>query len=492
MAKLILNKKTINLGAHTIIKFNLNISKENKLLLIASSVYLIIGAIILNNFNGTGDSGDSVMHYLFAKYAPQHTKLYFDHWAKPVYVLLASPFAQFGFTGVKLFNLIVSTFTIVFTIKIAKELNLKNSWLLFFLIVFAPYSFIITFSGLTEPLFALFISLGTYFSLINKHIVACTIISFLPFVRSEGLIIEGVFGVYYLLNRNFKCLPFLALGHLFYSITGYFVYDDFLWVFKKIPYANLGSPYGSGTLTHFIEQLLYIVGVPIYVLFWIGAIIIMYNTIRNKISKSIFILVFLSCTTFILAHTLFWYFGVFNSMGLKRVLVGIIPLIALISLIGYNFIVEDLCKKTASLKLFMKYGLMLYIVIFIFTPNPAALNFQKELNLDDAQMNTISFVQKLKSSLSSNCVLAYNHPYLSEVLNIDHFRNDQRAKLSVEYKNYLKPGDLIIWENVLSGNEQADIKEVLEKDINLEQILTYNCLVKQKEAMFSVYRVLKP
>lgn len=483
----------INLVTTTLIfKFRLNISDENKLLLFVSFLYLSVGTLVINSFNGTGDSGDSIMHYLFAKYAPNHIKLYFDHWAKPVYVLLASPFAQFGFSGIKLFNLIVSNFAIVFTYKIAKELNLKNSWLIFFLIVFSPYSFIITFSGLTEPLFALFLSSGIYFSLKNRHIAACIIVSFMPFVRSEGLIIVGVFGLYYLLHRNLKYLPILFVGHIFYSITGYFVYDEFLWIFKKIPYSNLGSPYGSGTLTHFIEQLLYIVGVPIYILFWLGVIILIYNTIKNSISKNFIVLIFLNCFGFILAHTLFWYFGIFNSMGLKRVMVGIMPLIAIVSLVGYNFIVETLCNKISSLKLFMKFGLLLYILIFIFTPNPAALNFQKELNLDNAQLNTISFAQKFNSTVNFKPTLVYNHPYLSEVLKIDHFRSDLRLKLSKEYKNYLKPGDIIIWEDVLTGDDQTEIKGLLENDSALKQILTYKCLVKQKEAMFSVYEVLNP
>ena len=52
-------------------------------------VYVVAAAFTIFYFNGTGDSGDSPMHYLFAKYAPKHPELYFDHWAKPLFVLLA-------------------------------------------------------------------------------------------------------------------------------------------------------------------------------------------------------------------------------------------------------------------------------------------------------------------------------------------------------------------------------------------------------------------
>lgn len=76
-------------------------------------VYTIIAAFTLYYFNGTGDSGDSIHHYLFAKYAPIHPSLFFNHWAKPLYVLIFSPFAQFGFIGVKILNTFISL-TIIF------------------------------------------------------------------------------------------------------------------------------------------------------------------------------------------------------------------------------------------------------------------------------------------------------------------------------------------------------------------------------------------
>jgi hypothetical protein len=46
--------------------------------------------------NGTGDEGDSISHYLFAKTAWTYKQHFFDHWAKPVYVLIAFPFATTG------------------------------------------------------------------------------------------------------------------------------------------------------------------------------------------------------------------------------------------------------------------------------------------------------------------------------------------------------------------------------------------------------------
>src|SRR5581483_8975314 len=99
-------------------------------------IYLFIGIVALFLitlalvFNGTGDSGDSVLHYLYARYSFTNTANFFNSWAKPLYVLLGAPFAQLGFTGIKIFNIINTIVSMVCTYLIAKRLQLDNSWLI--------------------------------------------------------------------------------------------------------------------------------------------------------------------------------------------------------------------------------------------------------------------------------------------------------------------------------------------------------------------------
>lgn len=256
---------------------------KNKQITILLLLYALISILILLFFNGTGGAGDSIHHYQFARFAPQHPELYFDHWAKPFYVLLASPFAQFGFTGIKVFNIVVTFFTLYFTYKSIQKLKIDNAIVGAIILIFSPLCFVLTFSGLTEPLFAFFVSLGLYTILKNKLVLACILLSFLPFIRSEGLIIIGIFGLYFLIKKQWKVLPLLLFGHLAYMIAGFFFYRDFFWVFNKIPYARLSSTYGNGELSHFIEQLFYVVGVPIYILFWVGIVAIIWKSIKKEL-----------------------------------------------------------------------------------------------------------------------------------------------------------------------------------------------------------------
>jgi len=460
---------------------------KTKAIYIVLFIYAIIATFTILFFDGTGGAGDSILHYLYAKYAPFHPQLFFNHWAKPVYVLLVCPFAQFGFTGVKIFNAIVTIISVFLTFKIAQELNLKNAIIAAVLLIFSPLYFALTFSGLTEPLFALFISIGIYAILKHKNIAACLIISFLPFIRSEGLIIIGVFAFYFLLKEKWKFLPLLLFGNVVYSIAGFFVYHDFLWVFTKIPYAKLSSTYGDGRLFHFVDQLIYIVGVPIYLLFWLGIIGIIWKSIKRKTNLELQVLVFLSFLAFFVAHSLFWYLGIFNSMGLKRVLIGVTPLIAIISLVGFNFISEDVFKKRKIPKLIIQFLLISYILIFPFTKNPAAINWEKDFKLSKDQQTAIQIADYINQNIGTDHRFVFAHPYLSEVLKIDHFDNKKRLELNQAFMYYIKSGDIVIWENWFCVVEHGVKKEQLDNNSELKNIYNLSAAKNGRDIFYSVY-----
>jgi len=464
-----------------------DIAKKNFIFIILS-FYVIAAVFTILFFNGTGGDGDSILHFLFAKFAFQHPELFFNHWAKPIYVLLVSPFAQFGFTGVKVFNSTASLFTIFFTYKTAQKLNLKNATVSAIILIFSPLYFVLTFSGLTEPLFALFVIISLYLTLKHKYISASIIVSFLPFVRSEGLIILGIFGLYFLWKKQWKILPLLLVGHIVYSITGFFVYHDFLWIFDRIPYARLSSTYGSGKPFHFVTNLITITGVPIYILFWFGFVSIIIKLIKKKISSEIFILVFLGFLSFFIAHSLFWYLGIFNSMGLIRVMISIIPLVAIISLLGFDLLTENIFRNNKSVKLVAQGIFITYILIFPFTSNPSAIHWKSEMNLSVDQQAVNEVASYIQKNLGTNHRFVYAHPYLSKALNIDHFDVNKRIELTKDYMKKTKQGDIIIWENWFAVVEQDISKKSLDDNAGLTKLFHLNTTDKNRKIIYSVYK----
>lgn len=447
--------------------------------------YALVALFTIACFSGTGDSGDSIHHYLFAKFAGKHPELFFDHWAKPVYVLLAYPFAQLGFVGIKILNACLSLSTIYCTFKVAEKLNLKNALMVTVLLAFMPLYYVLTFSGLTEPLFAFFISFSLYLCLTQRYNVAAVLISFLPFVRSEGLILLGVFGFYFLVKKQWKPILLLATGHLVYSLAGFFVYHDVLWVFNKIPYARIDGVYGSGDLSHYAVQLYYVAGLPIYILLLVGIGSISALVIQRKVSHETAIIVWLGFLSFFVAHTLFWYLGLFNSMGLKRVFVGVAPLIALIGLYGFNFIIT-LFNKYPIVKSVTFILILSSLIVFPLTSNPAAVHL-KDLTLSKEQLvakQTADFI----IIQTGEPRLVYLATYLSDLLNLDHFDKTKRIDLTRYNLSQLQKGDFIIWDDWYAVVDGELSKSELEQQPGLKHLREFTDTDGPRKIIYSIYQ----
>jgi hypothetical protein len=291
--------------------------------------------------NGTGGVADSTMHYLFAQNAYKHPQLFLDHWGKPLFTFFAAPFSQFGFAGMKIFNSLVACLVILFTYFSAKKLELKLAWAVVPVLLFSPWFFKLAQSGLTEHFFALVLILSLFFILKKKYITGVIIYSFLPFARSEGLLILGVVIVYLIAVKKYKLLPWLLTGHLFFSLIGVFFFQkSLLWVFTEIPYTSLETYYGKGDFFHYFRNLYKIIGNPNYILLVLGIIFFIISFFKSSHRKNLNFypeqlwLVYGAMGGFFMAHTIFWKFGIFNSAGLVRVLIDIIPLMTLIILHG--------------------------------------------------------------------------------------------------------------------------------------------------------------
>lgn len=415
--------------------------------LIVSALLMLFVAFY---FEGTGDTGDSITHYLFARYAPSHPALFFDHWAKPVFVLLASPFAQFGFIGIKLFNVFVQLCTMVLLFRIASTIGFKNSNLIGLFYLVAPLNFILTFSGLTEPLFALVLTFFLYLQIVKqKELAAAIVISFLPFVRSEGLIVLAVVGLFYIINRKFKLLPWLIAGHVFFGIAGCWVYGDLFWPITKIPYSNLNSPYGSGSWGHFAEQMVYVIGIPLYALLALGFITVFGNRTYRR-NCSLTVLISGTFLAYFLAHTIFWATGSFNSMGLKRVILGVMPCITLLCLAGFNLLQHE---KTGKIGRYFSCAFFGLCLAFPILGTPSSIHWKKDLGETEYQKLAREISNEAKKSSNDKTTYWFSAPYLSYSLDIDFFDSTKYQQTNPKKLPLAKSGDVMIWDSHFSSEQ---------------------------------------
>jgi hypothetical protein len=147
---------------------------------------------------------DTYQHFLINKESVTNPSLFLHHWGKPVFVLLSSPFAQFGMFGLKVFNALVICIIAICCSRLIKKFNGRTYALVIPLIIGMPIVFQTVFSGLTEPLFSMFLVLSILLFANNKIKLALILISFIPMVRNEGFIffplfIAGLFWIFCLL-----------------------------------------------------------------------------------------------------------------------------------------------------------------------------------------------------------------------------------------------------------------------------------------------------
>jgi hypothetical protein len=454
---------------------------------LAGLLCLIIGLPVVFLFQGTGDAGDSIHHYQYARYAWENPENLFNHWAKPLYVLLASPFAQFGFQGIKLFNLICSSVAVYFTIRTARNLHLPSPWLPGLLLMAAPLNMALTFSGLTEPLFAAVLSAGICLFTSNKYAGVALLLSFLPFVRSEGLIICATAAVYLLLKKQYRSIPLLAAGHVIYSLAGAAIHGDVLWVFTKIPYAKASSTYGNGDLFHFANQLVYVSGLPFLVLFLVGLVGLAVGWRHFQQHGSEWLLLIVGgFAAFFVAHSLFWYLGIFNSMGLNRVLVSVLPLMALVAAAVPKLLLTLQWRKTPVTVVAVLF--VAYLIAFPFTGNHASLHryqLQPQPELVMAKRVLKSLPEPVPAPVLSNA------PYFTYLLERNPFDLQEHILLSSESLALAPAGSIVCWDNWFSTVEGGIPEQSLLNDPRLELIARADTVARDRPISVAVFRVRK-
>ena len=90
---------------------------------------LLVYALLWFQAEGPAGGQDSWNHFLYARWAPFHPELLLDQWGKPVFTLLALPFAPFGIKGLYALNLLATLATAWLGYLTCRRLGLRNPWM---------------------------------------------------------------------------------------------------------------------------------------------------------------------------------------------------------------------------------------------------------------------------------------------------------------------------------------------------------------------------
>ena len=428
-------------------------------------VFLVFFVILAFLSEGTFGGADDISHYKYSRYAFKHPELFLDTWGKPLFTMLMAPFAQFGHNGVKVFNILLGLGAALLTYLTAQRLNYKYPVMALFLLVFAPLYTVVMISGLTEILFSFILILGIYLFFKNRSIWSCIVISLLPFVRTEGFIIFPLFLLAYLLNRQWKAIPFILTGFLFFSIIGSFHYGDFFWLINNNPYTGEASDiYGSGALFHFVNKYILIFGLPLLVLILAGMLYIPVYFFSSRKEKRYpylneVLVGFLPFIVYFAAHSYVWWQGVGNSGGSIKVMAAALPSAALLALFGWNGLMRWL-PLLKSIKIVLAVMLSLLMIFTSFKAHKIPV----ELNRTQRILKGAS--EWLKGSAYTDHKIYFWDPYWWFFLEMD---PTDRGKISqyipdaLQPQNHIKSGSLILWDAHFAPNEgQVTLKSLME------------------------------
>lgn len=445
-------------------------------------VIILLDCFLVYLNSNTYDSGDSIVHFLYSKQSFQYPKYLMHHWAKPIFVLLSAPFTQLGWIGMKMFNTICVLGSTYYCYQLFKSYQLKP-FAAVLLCFAAPQFFLVQASGLTEPLFALVLIAIVYYLKTDRLILGLVLLSFLPFIRSEGWLIAPVVLVYLVSIKKFRYSPYILMGTVLYGLVGLWYYSDFLWMFHQNPYSGIEEKYGSGEWLHYVNQLPYVIGFPLFMFFLLGMYDGFHRLIKAQMTRHEFILIYGMVFAYITAHSIFWAEGLFHSFGLNRVLIVLIPLIAFI---GYRGIERIICAFSFVPSKFIWLGACALLLVFPFTKNKAALDLPDSITKEPLQL-MIDDIRSYTDSIYGSRPLYYGNFYIPMSYNkdIDNSKEAMSIGLLKEFK--AKKGSLVLWDSYFAPSDQGISTEYLEQKEELLFVRRFNCEDCDKRYFIDLY-----
>lgn len=406
---------------------------------------------VLARSEGFIGDADSLTHYKFSRYAWLYPEFLLHHWGKPVFTLLSSPFAQFGHEGVGVFNLLAGLGSVWFAWLSARRLGYDQALLLPFFILFTPIYTLLVISGQVEVLFGLFIIATAYLCLARKYIAAAILISFSPLVRTEGIIIIPIIGLFLLINRQYKSIPWLLTGFLVYSVIGYFHFGDFFWLITQLPYTGGSDVYGTGDLGYFFRLAPRIFGPVMLVLMTLGMLFMTWDAIKKKDQRSLngLLVVFLPFFMYFLAHVVMWYTGIGRSLGLHRYMVSIVPLGGILALRAYMGINAYLRSLESGRALSIVFTVFLLVAV-IYLPFRRYQIPQQLSGMNKVMKEASDFM--LEEGLNQNKVYYYDPAffYFLDLNPYDSLQSQTFVYRASEPHYRINEGEVVIWDGHFS------------------------------------------
>lgn len=426
---------------------------------------------------GLPDSGDAVTHYQFARYVWKHAEPLLSGWGKPVFTLLASPFAQLGLWGMALFTALCAACTIWMIGSFVGRTSGTWRWFVPVALMFAPQYAHTVMAGLTEPLFGLLSVIIVIWLMEARWTAALALASFLPYTRPEHVVLTPLVVGVALVHKQWRALPWVLLGTVVYAIASTILFHDPLKVLLDDPYTGVDT-YGHGTATHFFEHIDDIIGAPLR---WatyaavVGWVVLWWkDRDRRKANIALLLLTLLPAVGILLLHAYAWWKGGHGSLGLWRVLATGVPLLVLFITCVLARIWERSVPKSLTWNVIAGAAFVTYAA-FAFAELRARLPMP--FTADAEQRTILRVADVVKPYLTRSNRLYYLDPLLGACCGMDLWDTDHAHMLSGPHAftddNAGRPGDMVVWDTHFCPGQGGIPLDALLHNAQLERLGTY-------------------
>jgi hypothetical protein len=310
-------------------------------------------------------------------------------------------------------------------------------------------------SGMTEVLFSFMLISGIILFLNKRMIWSAVAISLLPFVRTEGFVIFPLFFLAFAIIRQWKAIPFLLSGFLFFSLIGSFFYGDFFWVINTMPYSGDAKDiYGTGELLYYVKKFWPIFGLPFFVLIVGGLLCLPLHILRTgkgnrqRILNEILV-GYMPFLVYFAAHSYVWWKGSGNSVGEIRVMAAVFPSAVLLAMLGWSRILQWL-PISGRFQFWMTFSLSVILVLAAFRVH------KMPVGLAPTQQLVKHAAGWLKEAGHTKNKIYYYDPYWWYFLDLDPYDQEKiREKVpDVQHpEKNIKPGEIVLWDAHFGPNE---------------------------------------
>lgn len=414
---------------------------------------------------GVLEHGDGIAHFQAARYAPQNPELYLDHWSKPLFTLLASPFAQIGFPGMILFNVLLYLITGSLLFAWAEKRSAYWAWLTPLLMLSSVVYYDMVNAGMTEVLFATLTVVTVSLFLQKKYVAGAIVFSFSIFSRPEGMLILPVFAVFLATEKQWKALPFLATGFVLYGIIGIGVFHDFLWYIHQNPYPPGASLYGHGEWHFFVLRAPLIWGyVPLLGFIGGTALVLFSLSGKNRREALRHLLLHVAPVMAVLAaHSYVWWKGIQGSAGLLRVMATVAPLALFAGFLWVEWLQQKLARWSNPRLTLLLFGTTSFLLAWYTYSTNWRLGLLPVP--ETPYQKTLSEAGSWTKNEAPPAKIYYMDPYFAYKTGLNPFDEQKMVRLyaldPVDPLATVKSGEYIVWDALLSPLEGRMPKERL-------------------------------